>query len=121
MMGEYPPDTILVDGIESVEIPYTSWSCPGYDSDTFEDELPVLRGAADGHVMVRVELRDDPTFELRAETATEQLTLDAEVQDDALKVRLPDATESLWIRLCTGDGRCANYEATVEMTASTVP
>ena len=121
MMGEYPPDTILVESVESVEVPYTSWSCPGYDSDTFEDELPVLRSAADAQVTVTVEFRDDPTFEIRAETATERVTLDAEVQDELLKVRLPDATESLWIRLCTGDGRCASYETRVEITAAAVP
>jgi hypothetical protein len=114
MLGEYPPDTIVMEGVRPVDVPFTSWSCPGYDSDTFAEQLPTLTSAPTGEVTIEVEFRDDPVFEIRAQTKSEEISLDGEIEGESLTFRLPVATEHLWVRLCTSDGRCANYEADVE-------
>lgn len=31
-----------MNGLGPVDVPYTSWSCPGYDSDTFAEQLLAL-------------------------------------------------------------------------------
>jgi hypothetical protein len=114
MLGVYPPETIVIEGLRPVDVPYTSWSCLGYDSDTFTAQLPTLPSAANGEVTIKVEFRDDPVFEIRAETERERIILDGEIDGESVTFRLPEATEILWVRLCTSDGRCANYQARVE-------
>ena len=114
MLGKYPPETIVIEGLRPVDVPYTSWSCLGYDADTFKEQLPTLSSSANGEMTMTVAFRDDPIFEIRAETATERIALDGEVEGESVTFRLPEATERLWVRMCTSDGRCANYEAAVE-------
>ncbi|MGD2103319.1 MAG: hypothetical protein PVG83_13900 [Acidimicrobiia bacterium] len=113
-MGEYPPDTILMRGPQDLAVPHTSWSCPGFDSDTFAERLPTLVVAESREVRIEVEIRDDPVFDVRAFTESEQVSLESEGEGDSLTVRLPRKTQRLLVRLCTSDGRCANYEAEVE-------
>jgi len=83
-------------------------------SDTFTAQLPTLPSAANGEVTIKVEFRDDPVFEIRAETERERIILDGEIDGESVTFRLPEATEILWVRLCTSDWRCANYQARVE-------
>lgn len=114
MLDEYPPETIVIEGLRPVEVPYTSWSCLGYDSDTFAEQFPMLSSTASGEMTIKVEFQNDPVFEIRAETETERVVLDGEIEGDSVTFRLPERTETLRVRMCTSDGRCANYEATVE-------
>lgn len=114
--GEYPPETIVITGMEQVDVPYTSWSCPGYDSDRFADEFPFLKVGATGEVSIDGEFRDDPSVEIRARTPVDQVSVDGEIDGESLAFQLPAAAEHLWVRVCTKDGRCANYEADVGTT-----
>jgi len=114
MLGEYPPDSIVFEGLVPVDVPYTSWSCLGFDSDTVAEEPPMLSSSANGEVTIKVEFQDDPTFEIKAETATDRVVLQQEIDDESVTVHLPEGTEVLWVRMCTNDGRCANYAVTLE-------
>lgn len=113
MAGVYPPGTVTLVGLERVEVPFTSWECAGYNQDTFEEDLPVFRVGRDHEVVVKVEMRDGAELDVRAVTAGDQVHLDAAVDGDAASVTLPEGTESVIVRMCTADGRCANYEADV--------
>jgi hypothetical protein len=59
-----------------------------------------------------VDIREGADLDIRAITADGQEHLEADT-DAAASVALAEGTESVFIWLCTADGRCVNYEAEV--------
>lgn len=73
MAGVYPPSAVTLVGSESIEVPFTSWECPGYNQDTFEEDQPVLRPGPAAEIRVEVEIRDGAVLDIRANTVSEEV------------------------------------------------
>ena len=63
-LGEYPPDHIVVTGVEAVEVPHIGWSCPGFHSDTIEPP-PSVAPDPEGNVLVEVTMESGSTIDVR--------------------------------------------------------
>jgi len=114
--GIYPPDTIMLTGTEEVSVAFTAWSCMGYDGHG-DSEIPVVEVGTERTVTVKVHVRDGAEFDVRAQTENDQVPLEAVRigEENAVSIEpLPDNTQEIFIRMCTRDGRCANYEARVD-------
>lgn len=109
----YPPETVTMIGSERVEIPFTSWECPGYNADTFDEDMPLLRVGPDGKVLVNGEMRDGVQLDVRALVGGEVVQLDVAIKREEALINLPEGAGSLLVRMCTADARCANYEADI--------
>jgi hypothetical protein len=106
--GSYPPATITVTGAEPVAVPWTSWSCLGYDADTFEGPVPVALGG--DTVRMDVPIEDGAELEVRFDGTA----VDVDPGASSQAVVVPPAASAIFVRLCTDDGRCANYEAVLD-------
>lgn len=73
----------------------------------------VLLVGPDRDMRVDVEIREGAALDIRAVTVDEEVHLDADSDEDGAFVSLPEGTESVFVRMCTADGRCANYKADV--------
>lgn len=113
MTGVYPPASVTLVGSERVEVPFTSRECTRYNQDSFEEDHPVLRPGLDGRMDVEVGIRDGTVLDIRASTVNDEVHLEVVREDKGASVSLPEGTRSVFIRMCTADGRCANYEADV--------
>jgi len=108
-VGEYPPDSMTLVGSTRVEVPYSSWSCPGYHADNFL-EPPSLEIGDDLKIAFEVPIEDGATIELNAVVDGERFPLSiTDVGSQAVEV--PAGAEEISIRVCTADLRCAMYVA----------
>ena len=109
-LGEYPPDQIVVTGVEAVEVPHIGWSCPGFHSDTIEPP-PSVAPDPDGNVLVEVTMEDGSTIDVRF--GNQPVVVQPAPTDGANSwvVRVPAGSEPLVIRLCSKDDACALYWA----------
>jgi hypothetical protein len=106
--GSYPPATIKVTGAETVAVHWTSWSCPGYNADTMEEPVPV---ALEGdNLRLDVAIEDGAELDVRFDGEAVDVDPGASSQD----VVVPADASAIFVRLCTDDGRCANYEAVLQ-------
>lgn len=106
--GSYPPATIKVTGAETVAVPWTSWSCSTYAADTFEEPVPVaLEGDT---VRLDVPIEGGAELEVRIDGEAVEVDPGASSQD----VVVPADAGEILVRLCTDDGRCANYESVLD-------
>jgi len=111
MLGTYPPDEVVMTGVESVEVPYAAWGCPGYDLDSFDSERLV---PVESQVTVDVSLREGSTVELRIDN--ESVSVDpAPVEgDNSWTLDLDADAGGVTVRLCSDDDACAIYVAGLE-------
>jgi hypothetical protein len=111
LKGVYPPESVTVVAAEAVEAPFTAWGCQGYDSEGTVEGIPALLVGPAQEVRIEVPLEDGGQLEVRALTPTGERRLDVSADGDSHAVALlPEESTGLLIRLCTNDGRCANYE-----------
>lgn len=103
--GSYPPPTITITGIEPVAVPWTSWSCTGYHADNFE-EPPLIVLGEDTLLMLDVPIEDGAELEVRVDGREVDVDHGASGQE----IVVPSDGTEIFVRLCTDDGRCANYE-----------
>lgn len=106
--GSYPPATITVTGAETVAVPWTSWSCTGYNADTMEE--PVLIALKGDTVRLDVPIENGAELEVRIDGEA----VDVDPGASSQEVVLPADASAIFLRLCTDDGRCANYEAVLD-------
>ena len=109
-LGEYPPDHIVVTGVEAVEVPHIGWSCPGFHSDTIEPP-PSVAPDPDGNVLVEVTMEDGSTIDVRF--GNQPVVVDPAPVDGANSwvLGVPAPGQPLVIRLCSQDDACALYWA----------
>ncbi len=107
----YPPATINVAGAEEVEVPWTSWSCPGYDADTLDEPAPAIDLGPDRSIGLSTPIEDGAELEVRVSVAGEWVYLEVEAEAPLQEITIPPGGTSLFVRMCTDDGRCANYQA----------
>ena len=98
-------------GVESVEVPYAAWGCPGYDLDSFDSERLV---PVESQVTVDVSLREGSTVELRIDNET--VSVDPAPVEGDYSWTLDLAADAEWVavRLCSEDDACAIYVAGLE-------
>jgi hypothetical protein len=109
--GSYPPPTITIVGTQPVAVPWTSWSCTGYASDTFEEPVPLP--VESDTVRLDVPIHDGAELEVRVEQDGHWVGIEVDPAGESQHIVIPAAGTSLFVRLCTDDGRCANYEASL--------
>jgi hypothetical protein len=109
-LGEYPPDHIVVTGMEVVEVPHIGWACPGFHSDTIEPP-PSVSPDPQGNVLVEVTLEDGSTIDVRF--GNQPVVVDPAPVDGANSwvLEVPAPSDPLVIRLCSEDDACALYWA----------
>ena len=109
-LGEYPPDHIVVTGVEAVEVPHIGWACPGFHSDTIEPP-PSVAPDPEGNVLVEVTMEDGSTIDVRF--GNQPVVVDPAPVDGANSwvLGVPAQSEPLVIRLCSKDDACALYWA----------
>lgn len=112
MVGIYPPDVVVMIGLESVEVPYAAWGCSGYDLDA-ADSVPSIPAVS--QLTVEVSLREESTVDLRVDN--ESVPVDpAPLQgDNAWTLDLPPEAESVSIRICSEEDACAVYVAELQL------
>ena len=108
--GEYPPDHIMVIGVEAVEVPHIGWACPGFHSDTIEPP-PSVAPDPEGTVLVEVTMEAGSTIDVRF--GNHVVAVEPAPTDGANSwvLRVPGPSEPLVIRLCSADEACALYWA----------
>lgn len=109
-LGEYPPDQIVVTGVEAVEVPHIGWACPGFHSDTIEPP-PSVAPDPEGNVLVEVTMELGSTIDVRF--GNQPVVVDPAPTDGANSwvLQVPAPSEPLVIRLCSEDEACALYWA----------
>ena len=109
-LGEYPPDHIVVTGVEVVEVPHIGWACPGFHSDTIEPP-PSVAPDPQGNVLVEVTMEAGSTIDVRF--GNQPVVVDPAPINGANSwvLGVPTSSEPLVIRLCSGDDACALYWA----------
>ena len=109
-LGEYPPDYIVVTGVEAVEVPHIGWSCPGFHSDTIEPP-PSVAPDPQGNVLVEVTMEDGSTIDVRF--GNQPVVVDPAPVDGANSwvMEVPTPSVPLVLRLCSEDDACALYWA----------
>jgi hypothetical protein len=107
-LGEYPPDHIVVTGVEAVEVPHIGWACPGFHSDTIEPP-PSVAPDPEGNVLVEVTMEIGSTIDVRF--GNQPVVVDPAPVDGANSwvLGVPAQSEPLVIRLCSEDDACALY------------
>ena len=111
MLGTYPPDEVVMTGVESVEVPYAGWGCPGYDLDSLDSERVV---PVESQVTVEVSLREGSTVELRIDNETVSVDPAPVEGDNSWTLDLAADAEGVTVRLCSDDDACALYVAGLE-------
>lgn len=109
-LGVYPPDDILVTGVEPVEVPHISWTCDDFHSDTI-DPPPSVAPDADRRLRVEVTLEASSTVEIRL--GNDDVPVDPAPVDGAntWTVQIPEPSQPLIVQVCSADERCALYWA----------
>lgn len=119
-VGTDPPQSVRFVGETDQVVPFQSWSCPGYDADSFSDpgDFPVT--AKGGKVDVYFESGPATRVSAVAWTISEPRS-DASLEVDEIgegHVRFvvpdPDVAWVIRVRLATVDGRVAYYDALLE-------
>jgi hypothetical protein len=107
-LGEYPPDHIMVTGVEAVEVPHIGWSCPGFHSDTIEPP-PSVAPDPEGNVLVEVTMEAGSTIDVRF--GNQPIVVEPAPTEGANSwvLRVPGPSDPLVIRLCSDDEACALY------------
>ena len=119
LRGVYPPESVTVVAVDAVDAPFTSWGCQGYDSGPLVDEIPDLAVEPAQEIRVEVPLRSGAELEVRVLTQNGEHPLDVITDGHSHAVApLPEGSTALFIRLCTSDGRCANYEVNLSHTGN---
>jgi hypothetical protein len=114
LKGVYPPESVTVVAVEAVEAPYTAWGCQGYDSGPLVEDIPDLPVGPTQEIRIEVAVKDGGELEVRALTPKGERRLDVDADGQSHTVApLPEESTGLFIRLCTNDGRCANYEVSL--------
>jgi len=109
-LGVYPPDHIVVTGMEMVDVPHIAWECRGFHSDSM-DPPPSVSPDARGQVRVEVPIEEDSSIEVTL--GNEQVALDPAPATGANSwmIRVADPSEPLIVRLCSAEDACAMYWA----------
>jgi hypothetical protein len=111
MLGTYPPDAVVMTGLESVEVPYAAWGCLGYDSDAI-DSVRVI--PVESELTVEVSLREGSTVDLQVDF--ESVPVDpAPIEGENMwTLELSSNAESVSIRICSDEDACAVYVAELQ-------
>jgi hypothetical protein len=109
LQGEYPPDTVTMTGAETVEVEYSSWSCTGFDAEGAY-ETPLLPLTPARQVEMSVPIEDGASYAISSSQTGEGVSLGEGLTDEVTSVVVPQGSIGLGLRLCTEDGRCANYQ-----------
>jgi hypothetical protein len=107
-LGVYPPDHIVVTGVESVEVPHIAWECPGYNSDSM-DPPPSVAPDSEQQLRVDVTLEEDSLVEVRVGDGPAPVDPAPVEGANSWVFRIPDPAEPLRVRICSADDRCALY------------
>lgn len=107
-LGTYPPDNIVVTGVEPVQVPHISWTCDDFHSDTI-DPPPSVVPNGQGEVMVDVTLETGTTVEVSFGNSPVVVNPAPAEGDNSWSFEAPDPLEPLVVRLCSEDERCAMY------------
>jgi len=107
-LGEYPPDHIVVTGMEAVEVPHIGWACPGFHSDTIEPP-PSVAPDPEGDVLIEVTMESGSTIDVRF--GNQPVVVEPAPTDGANSwvLQVPAPSDPLVIRLCSADDACALY------------
>lgn len=108
MLGTYPPDAVVMTGLESVDVPYGAWGCVGYDLDAVDSvrAIPV-----ESELTVEVSLREGSTVDLRVDNESVPIDPVPIEGDNAWTFNLPPEAEGVSIRICSDEDACAIYMA----------
>jgi len=111
MLGTYPPDAVVMTGLESVEVPYAAWGCLGYDLDAIDTVrvIPVESG-----LTVEVSLREGSTVDLQVDNESVPVDPVPSQGDNSWTVELPPDAEGVSIRICSKEDACAIYVAELQ-------
>jgi hypothetical protein len=109
-LGVYPPDHIVVTGVESVKIPYIAWECPGYNSDSI-DPPPSVAPDSERQLRVDVTLEEGSIVEVRVGDDPAPINPGPAAGANSWVFQIPDLAEPLRVRVCSADDRCALYWA----------
>ena len=107
-LGVYPPEHIVVTGIETVEVPHISWTCGEFHSDSM-DPPPSVTPDAEQRLHVEVTLESGTTVEARF--GNQEVAVDPAPAEgaNAWVFQVPAPSEPLIVKLCSRDDRCAMY------------
>lgn len=107
-LGEYPPDHIVVTGVEAVEVPHIGWECPGFHSDTI-DPPPSVAPDPQGNVLMDVTMESGSTIDVRF--GHQPVVVDPAPVEGANSwvFQVPTSSEPLVVRLCSDADACALY------------
>lgn len=111
MLGTYPPDAVTMTGLESVEVLYAAWGCPGYDLDAF-DVVRVI--PVESELTVEVSLREGSTVDLQVDFESVPVDPGPIEGDNVWTLELPPDSESASIRICSDEDACAIYVAELQ-------
>jgi hypothetical protein len=111
MLGIYPPDVVVMTGVESVEVSYAAWGCSGYDLDAF-DSVRVI--PVESQLTIEVSLREESTVDLRVDNESVPVDPVPLEGDNAWTLDLPNDAESVSIRICSEEDACAIYIAELQ-------
>jgi hypothetical protein len=111
MLGTYPPDAVVMTGLESVEVPYAAWACLGYDLDAI-DSVRVI--PVESELTVEVSLREGSTVDLQVDFESVPIDPIPIAGDNVWTLELPPNAESVSIRICSDEGACAMYVAELQ-------
>ncbi len=111
MLGTYPPDAVVMTGLESVEVPYAARGCLGYDLDAI-DSLRVI--PVESELTVGVSLREGSTVDLRVDFESVPVDSGPIEGDNVWTLDLPSNAESVSIRICSDEDACATYVAELQ-------
>jgi hypothetical protein len=111
MLGTYPPDAVVMTGLESVEVPYAAWGCLGYDLDAI-DSVRVI--PVESELTVEVSLREGSTVDLRVDFENVPVDPVPIEGDNVWTLELPSNAESVSIRICSDEDACAMYVAELQ-------
>ena len=109
-LGTYPPDHIIVTGVEAVDVPHIAWECPGFHSDSM-DPPPSVAPNGQGLVRVDVHLEDGSTIEVRFGNQPAALDPSPTEGDNSWSFQVAATAEPLIVRLCSAEEACAMYWA----------
>lgn len=109
-LGVYPPDHIVVTGVEAAEVPHISWTCDDFHSDSM-DPPPSVVPNGQGEVMIEVTLETGTTVEVSFGNSPAVVNPAPVEGNNSWSFEVPDPLEPLVVRICSEDQRCAMYWA----------
>ncbi len=106
----FPPAQVKVIGMETIEVPHISWTCDEFHLDSM-DPPPSVTPDAQGRVGVEVQMEEGSLIEVSFGNSPVVVAPEPVAGVNTWYFNVPDPTEPLVVRICSGDGACAMYWA----------